>query len=106
MPTHFFLHLALEVLEEGEHFILLLHREDPRVARVVVDKGDVVAASADRQCLSRSPYVQVDYVEEAFAYGALLREWESMLFSELACFPHSVDSKVGSPIMTPFDCIP
>ena len=66
----------------GEHFALLLHREDPRIARVVVDEGDVVAASAERRRLSRSPYVRVDYVEEAFACGALLREWESMLFAE------------------------
>ena len=50
------------------------------------------AASAERRRLSRSPYVRVDYLEEAFAYGALLREWESMLFSELARFAHSVDS--------------
>ena len=76
----------------GEHFALLLHREDPRVAQVVVDEGDVVAASAERRRLSRSPYVRVDYIEEAFACGALLREWESMLFAELACFAHSVDS--------------
>ena len=32
------------------------------------------------------------YVEEAFAFGALLWEWESMLFAKLACFAHSVDS--------------
>ena len=59
---------------------------------MVVDEGDVVAASAERRRLSRSLYVRVDYIEEAFAYGALLREWESMLFTELACFAHSVDS--------------
>ena len=55
MPTGFFLHLALELLKVGEHCTLLLHREDPRVERVVVDEGDVVAASADRRHLSRSP---------------------------------------------------
>ena len=81
MLTGFFLHLAFEPLNLGEHFAVLLHRVYPRVARVVVDKGDVVAASAELRCLSRSPYVQVDYVEEAFACGALLWEWESMLFA-------------------------
>ena len=59
---------------------------------MVVDEGDVVAASAEGRRLSRSPYVLVDYVEEAFACGALLWEWESMLFTELTCFAHSVDS--------------
>ena len=72
MPTGFFLHLSLEILEVGEHFTTLLHREDPRVARVVVDGGDVVAASADHRRLSQSPYVRMDYVEEALACGALL----------------------------------
>ena len=92
MPTGFFLHLAFEPLKVGEHFALLLHRIYPRVARVVVDEGDVVAASAERRRLRQSPYVRVDYLEEAFAYGALLREWESMLFAELACFAHSFNS--------------
>ena len=92
MPTGFFLDLSLEPLEVREHFALLLHREDPRVARVVIDEGDVVAASAERRRLSRSPYVRVDYLEEAFSCGALLREWELMLFAELACFAYSVDS--------------
>ena len=59
---------------------------------MVVDEGDVVAASAECRRLSRSPYVRVDYVKEAFSCGALLREGKSMLFSELACFAHSVDS--------------
>ena len=49
-------------------------------------------AFADRQHLSRFPYVRVYYVEEALACGALLREWRSMLLSQLACFTHSVDS--------------
>ena len=76
----------------GEYFALLLHRIYPRVARVVVDEGDVVAASAERRRLSRSPYIQVDYVEESLARGPLLREWEPTLFAELACFAHLVDS--------------
>ena len=92
MPTGFFFNSTIELLEVGEHFILLLFREDPCVARVVIDEGDVVAASAERRRLSRSPYVRVDYVKETFAYGALLREWESMLLAELTCFAHSVDS--------------
>ena len=78
MPTGLFFDLSLELLEVREHFALLLDREDPRVTRVVVDEGDVVAASAERRRLSRSPYVRVYYVEEALACGALLREWESM----------------------------
>ena len=92
MPIGFFLDLSLELLEVREHFALLLHREDPCVARVVVDEGDVVAASAECWRLSRSHYVRVNYVEEAFDCRALLREWESMLFFELACIAHSVDS--------------
>ena len=92
MPTDFFLHLAFEPLKVGEHFALLLQRVYPRVVRVVVNEGDVVAASAERRHLSQSPYVRVDYVKETFAYGALLREWESMLFAELACFAYSIDS--------------
>ena len=31
-------------------------------------------------------------VEEAFAYVVLLREWELMLFFELACFAYLIDS--------------
>ena len=46
-PIGFFLHLSLELLEVGEHFALLLLRKNPRVARVVVDEGDVVEASAN-----------------------------------------------------------
>ena len=92
MLTGFFLGLAFEPLKVGEHFTLLLHREDPRVAQVVVDEGDVVATSAERRRLSRSPYIRVYYVEEALACGALLREWRLMLFSELARFAYSVDS--------------
>ena len=86
MSIGFFFDLSFELLKVGEHFALLHHQEDPRVARVVVDEGDVVAASAEHRRLSRSPYVRVDYREEAFAYGARLREWESMLFAELTCF--------------------
>ena len=59
---------------------------------MVVDEGDVLAASADRCRLSRSPYVLVDYIEEALACEVLLQEWKSMLFAKLACFAHSVDS--------------
>ena len=39
MRTGFFLHLAFEPLKVGEHFALLLHREYPRLSRVVVDEG-------------------------------------------------------------------
>ena len=92
MPSRSFLHLALELLEVGEHFALLLHREDPRVARVVVDEGDVVPISFERRCLSWSPYIRVDYVKEVFAYVTLLWEWKSVLLAELTCFEHSVDS--------------
>ena len=53
MPIGFFLDPVLGLFEVGEHFTLLLHREDPRVARVVVNEGDVVAASTDRQHLSQ-----------------------------------------------------
>ena len=74
MPTGFFLDLSLEPLEVREHFALLLHREDPRIARVVVNEGDIVAASAERRRLSWSPYVRMYYVEEALACGTLLRE--------------------------------
>ena len=88
----FFLHLGLELSEVGDDFTLLLHREDPCVVRVLVDEGDVITTSSDRQHLSWSPYIRVDYVKEAFAYVALLWEWESMLFAELTCFAHSVDS--------------
>ena len=42
MPTRFFLHMALELLEVGEYFTLPLHREDPRVVGVVVNEGDVI----------------------------------------------------------------
>ena len=63
MPTGFFLDWTFEPLEVREHFTLLLHREDPRVVRVVVDEGDVVAASAERRRLSRSPYIRVYYIE-------------------------------------------
>ena len=66
MPTRFFIHLDLELLEVGEHFSLLLHREDPCVAGVVVDEGDVVLTSSDGRRLSWSLYVRVDHVEEAF----------------------------------------
>ena len=62
VPTSFFFDAALELLEVREHFALLLHQEDPRVARVVIDEGGVVAASAERRRLSRSPYVRVYYV--------------------------------------------
>ena len=92
MSSRFFLHLALELLEVGEHFSLLLYQEDPRVAGVVVDEGNVVAAPSNRRRLSRFPYIRVYDVKEAFAYIALLWEWESMLFAELTCFAHSVDS--------------
>ena len=105
MSTGFFSDLALQLLEVGQHFALLLHREDPHVARVVVDEGDIVSASADLRCLSWSPYIQMYDIEKAFAYVALLRKWESMLFAELTCFAYSVDSNVGSPMMTPFVCI-
>ena len=91
MPTGFFFNLALELLEVEEHFVILLHRVDPRVARVVVDEGYVVSAFVDCQRLSQSPYIRVYDVEEAFACGALLREWESMLFAELTRFAYSVD---------------
>ena len=57
MPTSFFFDLSLELLEVREHFSLLLHGEDPRVARVVVDEGDVIKASVERRRLSQSPYV-------------------------------------------------
>ena len=83
MPTDFFFNSALKLLEVGEHFALLFRWEDPRIARVVIDEGDVVAASADRRLLSWSPYIRVYYVEEALACGALLWEWKSMLFPEL-----------------------
>ena len=63
MPTGFFLNLYFDSLEVREHFAVLLHREDPRVTRVVIDEGDVVVASAERLRLSRSPYVRVYYVE-------------------------------------------
>ena len=92
MPTSFFFYSVLEFLEVGEHFALLLDREDPRVPRVVVDEGDVVTTSSDGQSLSRCPYIRGCDVEEALAYGALLREWEWMLFAELRCFAHSVNS--------------
>ena len=92
MSADFFFDLSLKLLEVGEHFTLLLDWEDPCVARVVVDEGDLRTTSSDRQCLSRSPYIRVYYVNEAFAYVALLWEWESMLFAELTCFAHSVDS--------------
>ena len=48
MATDFFLDLSHELLEVSEHFTLLLHREDPFLTRVVIDEGDVVAASAAR----------------------------------------------------------
>ena len=92
MPTGFFFDSAVELLEVGEHFALLLDWEDPHRAGVVVDEGNVVVASADRRDFSRSPYIQVDDIKEAFAYVVLLWEWESMLFSALTCFAHLVDS--------------
>ena len=73
-----FFDLALELLEVGEHFTLLLHREDLSVARVVVDEGYVISGSADRQHLSRSPYIRVDCVKEAFTYLALLWKGKSV----------------------------
>ena len=75
MPTSFFFDLTLELLEVGEHLTLLLHLEDPCVARLVVDEGDVESVSADRRHFSRSPYIRVYDVEKAFARVALLREW-------------------------------
>ena len=92
MPTNFFLDAAFQPLEVREHFAVLHHREDPCVERMVVDEGDVVAASTEHRRLSRSPYIRVNNIEEAHTCGALLREWESMLFFELACIAHSVDS--------------
>ena len=92
MLTNFFFDSSLELLEVGEDFSLLLHREDPCIVRVVINEGDVVAASANRRCLSRFLYVVVDYVEEALAYRVFLGKWESMLFAELTCFAHSVES--------------
>ena len=65
MLTGFFLDLSLELLEVREQFTLHVHPEDPHVARMVVDEGDVVAASAERQRLSRTPYIRVYYIEEA-----------------------------------------
>ena len=47
MLAIFFFYLDFELLEVGEHFTLLRHREDPYVARVVVDEGDVIATSSD-----------------------------------------------------------
>ena len=108
MSADFFFDLSLKLLEVGEHFTLLLDWEDPCVARVVVDEGDLRTTSSDRQCLSRSPYIRVYYVNEAFAYVALLWEWKLRLFAELTS-SHTrsthFDSKVKSPMTTPFDCI-
>ena len=56
------------------------HREDPRVAGVVVDEGVVVTTFSNGRDLSRSLYIRVDYVEEDFAYVALLWKGKSALF--------------------------
>ena len=79
----FFFDLALELLEVGEQFTALLHWEDQCVARVVVDVGDVITASSNRRLLSWFPYIQVYYLEEAFAYVALLWKGKSMFFAKL-----------------------
>ena len=49
VPTGFFLDLSLELLEVREHFALLLHREDPRVARVVIERMCVCVCVRERE---------------------------------------------------------
>ena len=87
----FFFYLVLKLLEAWEHFTLLLHWEDPYVAQIIIDEADIVSTFADRQRLSRHPYTWVDYVKDTIAYVSFLWEPESMLFSELTSFTHTVN---------------
>ena len=57
MPTRSFFDLSFEPLEVFEYFTLLSHWVDPGVPGEVVDERDVIAASAERGYLGRSPYI-------------------------------------------------
>ena len=48
---------GFELLEVSKHFTLLPHRVDPGVPGKIVNKRDIVSASAECTYLGRSPYI-------------------------------------------------
>ena len=48
---------GFELLEVSEHFTLLPHRVDPGVPGKIVNKRDIISASAECTYLGRSPYI-------------------------------------------------
>ena len=65
------------------------HRVDPGVSGEVVDEEHVISASVECSHLTRSPYVGMEYVEEAFAHVSLFWERVSMVLAELARFAYA-----------------
>jgi hypothetical protein len=57
VPTRSLLGLGFELLEVSEYFTLLPHWVDPGVPGKIVNKRDIISASAECTYLGRSPYI-------------------------------------------------
>ena len=59
ISTHFFFDSGFEFLEVCQHFILVAHRIDLSISRIVVYGCDIVSASSECCCLCCFPHVVV-----------------------------------------------